>query len=170
MGKLFDALIGWSIRQRAVVLMVAAALVALGLRTLASARTDVLPELTPPRVVVQTDVPGMATLDVEELVTRPLERVLLGTAEMTAVRSSSTPGLSVVTVHFADGVDVPVLLLRRALRWSILRRRGSAIHGTHRGVVVGTGHHGRFGRGGHDRRRRAGILDDWRRRAINAGG
>ena len=82
MGKLFDALIGWSIRQRAVVLMVAAALVALGLRTLASARTDVLPELTPPRVVVQADVPGMATLDVEELVTRPLERVLLGTAEM----------------------------------------------------------------------------------------
>ncbi len=106
MGTLFDALIGWSIRQRAVVLIVAAALVAIGLRTLASARTDVLPELTPPRVVVQTDVPGMATLDVEELVTRPLERVLLGTAEMTAVRSSSTPGLSVVTVHFADGVDV----------------------------------------------------------------
>src|SRR5262249_19139644 len=40
------------------------------------------------------------------LVTRPLEQVLLGTPETTAVRSTSSPGLSVLSIFFEDGVDI----------------------------------------------------------------
>jgi CzcA family heavy metal efflux pump len=106
MGTFFDGLISWSIHNRVVVLLGAAALVAAGAWSTVHASLDVLPDFTPPFVVVQTEATGMATLDVEQLVTRPLEQVLLGTPQTTAVRSTSTPGLSVVSLFFEEGVDV----------------------------------------------------------------
>lgn len=106
MGSLLDALITWSIRQRAVVLLAAVALTVAGLWSAAHATTDVLPDFTPPRVVVQTEAPGMGTADVETLVTRPVERVLLGTPGAETVRSTSAPGLSVITLMFEEGADL----------------------------------------------------------------
>src|SRR5712691_10972622 len=106
MGAFFDGLISWSIHNRVVVLLGAAALVAAGVWSAIHASLDVLPDFTPPFVVVQTEATGMATLDVEQLVTRQLEQVLLGTPQTTAVRSTSTPGLSVVSLFFEEGVDV----------------------------------------------------------------
>src|SRR5229473_1678083 len=106
MGAFFDGLISWSIHNRLVVLLGAAALVAYGIWSAMHASLDVLPDFTPPFVVVQTEAIGMATLDVEQLVTRPLEQVVLGTPQTTAVRSTSTPGLSVVSLFFEEGVDV----------------------------------------------------------------
>ena len=106
MGRLLDGLITWSIQQRVIVLIGAVVLVVLGVWSALHARTDVLPEFTPPRVVIQTEAPGMPAPDVEDLITRPLEKVLLGTPESTVVRSTSSPGLSVITVHFVDGLDI----------------------------------------------------------------
>src|SRR2546422_11691094 len=104
MGGLFDGLISWSVHNRFVVLLGATGLVVAGLWSAAHASLDVLPDFTPPFVVVQAEAAGMATLDVEQLVTRPLEQVLLGTPQTTAVRSASTPGLSVITLFFEEGV------------------------------------------------------------------
>ncbi|HYM96173.1 MAG TPA: efflux RND transporter permease subunit, partial [Candidatus Sulfotelmatobacter sp.] len=106
MGRLLDGIIRWSIDNRAVVLIGALALVVAGIWTTSRASLDVLPDFTPPRVVVQTEAPGMGTADVEQLVTRPLERALLGTPQATSVRSFSMPGLSVVTLMFEDGLDI----------------------------------------------------------------
>ncbi len=106
MGALLDALIAASIRGRAIVLLVTAALGALGVLALRDASLDVLPDFTPPRVVVQAEAPGMGTTEVEERVTRPLERVLLGTPETTSVRSSSISGLSITTLTFHDGIEI----------------------------------------------------------------
>jgi Cu/Ag efflux pump CusA len=106
MGAFFDGLITWSVHNRFVVLLGAAALVAAGVWSALHAPLDVLPNFTPPFVVVQTEAPGMPTLDVEQLVTRPLEQVLLGTPQTTAVRSTSSPGLAVVSLFFEEGVDI----------------------------------------------------------------
>jgi CzcA family heavy metal efflux pump len=106
MGHVFDGLIGWSIHNRVVVLLGAATLALGGVWAAIHAPLDVLPDFTPPRVVVQGEAPGMGTLDVEQLITRPLEQVLLGTPQATSVRSTSAPGLSVVTLTFEDRVDV----------------------------------------------------------------
>jgi Cu(I)/Ag(I) efflux system membrane protein CusA/SilA/nickel/cobalt tolerance cation efflux system protein len=106
MGWFFDGLIAWSINNRVVVLIGAAALLAAGVWSASQASLDVLPDFTPPIVVVQTEATGMATLDVEQLVTRPLEQVLLGTPETTSVRSTSSPGLSVVRLVFDESVDI----------------------------------------------------------------
>lgn len=106
MGSLLDALISWSVERRAIVLLGTLALLLAGALAASRASLDVLPDFMPPRVVVQTEAPGLSTLDVEELVTRPIERALLGTPSAASVRSTSAPGLSAVTLLFDEEVDV----------------------------------------------------------------
>src|SRR5713226_2821509 len=69
---------------------------------------DVFPEFVPSQVDVQTEAPGFAPQQVEELVTRQAENADNGSAGIATMRSESIPGLSVVTITFADGVDVHV--------------------------------------------------------------
>jgi CzcA family heavy metal efflux pump len=106
MDRLLDGLIDVSIRRRGVVLLLAALLFVVGGWYATRAPLDVLPDFTPPRAVVQTEAPGMDGADVEELVTRPIERALLATPRVSTVRSVSSAGLSVVTLTFEDDVDI----------------------------------------------------------------
>jgi CzcA family heavy metal efflux pump len=69
---------------------------------------DVFPEFVPTQVDIQTEAPGFAPQQVEELVTKQVENAVNGSAGLATLRSESIPGLSVVTVTFADGVDVHV--------------------------------------------------------------
>src|ERR1700730_4659142 len=69
---------------------------------------DVFPEFVPSQVDIQTEAHGFAPQQVEELVTRPIENAVTGSAGIATMRSESIPGLSVVTITFADGVDVHV--------------------------------------------------------------
>jgi len=69
---------------------------------------DVFPEFVPSQVDIQTEAPGFAPQQVEELVTRQVENAVNGSAGLATLRSESIPGLSVVTVTFADGIDVHV--------------------------------------------------------------
>src|SRR6202045_5145076 len=69
---------------------------------------DVFPEFVPSQVDIQTEAPGFAPQQVEELVTKPIENAVNGTAGLATLRSESIPGLSVVTVTFASGADVHV--------------------------------------------------------------
>ncbi|MGA8707105.1 MAG: efflux RND transporter permease subunit [Steroidobacteraceae bacterium] len=73
-----------------------------------SAPLDVFPEFVPSQVDIQTEAPGFAPQQVEELVTKRVESAVNGAAGLATMRSESIPGLSVVTVTFADGVDVHV--------------------------------------------------------------
>jgi CzcA family heavy metal efflux pump len=69
---------------------------------------DVFPEFVPSQVDVQTEAPGFAPQQVEELVTRQVENAVNGSAGIATMRSESIPGLSVVTITFADRIDVHV--------------------------------------------------------------
>ena len=69
---------------------------------------DVFPEFVPSQVDVQTEAPGFAPQQVEELVTKQVENAVNGASGLATMRSESIPGLSVVTITFADGVDVHV--------------------------------------------------------------
>src|ERR1700689_2664589 len=69
---------------------------------------DVFPEFVPSQVDIQTEAPGFAPQQVEELVTKQVENAVNGSAGLATLRSESIPGLSVVTITFTDGVDVHV--------------------------------------------------------------
>ena len=100
------AIIGLAIRFRGIVVALAAVLVGYGLYALGDAAYDVFPEFAPPQVAIQTEAPGLTPEQVEALVTRPVETAVNGVNGVTALRSSSIQGLSVVTAFFDPASDV----------------------------------------------------------------
>ncbi|HWE38710.1 MAG TPA: efflux RND transporter permease subunit [Isosphaeraceae bacterium] len=103
---MLQAIVGWSIQNRVVVVALSALLLVLGLVAAGGASLDVFPEFVPPQVVVQTEAPGLAADEVEPLVTLPLEQALNGLPGLDVLRSQSVQGLSVLTLIFRDGTDI----------------------------------------------------------------
>jgi CzcA family heavy metal efflux pump len=62
----------------------------------------------PDRSTIQTEAPGFAPQQVEELVTKPIENAVNGAAGLASLRSESIPGLSVVNITFTGDVDVHI--------------------------------------------------------------
>ena len=88
-----------------VVLFGLVVLVAAGLSALYQTPIDAFPDLTNNQVTVITEAPGMAPVEVEQLVTFPIESSMMGLPYTEEVRSISKLGLSMVTIVFADSVD-----------------------------------------------------------------
>src|SRR6202161_1828388 len=67
---------------------------------------EAFPDLTNNQVVVVTDAPSLPPTEVEQLITYPIERVMLGLPDKTELRSLSKLGLSMVTIVFDDSVPM----------------------------------------------------------------
>ncbi len=103
---MLSRLIRLSLQFRLVVLLMALVLLVAGAYSIREAPWDVFPEFAPPQIVVQTEAPGLSTEEVEQLVTVPVESAMNGVSRIKTLRSSSVPGLSVVTAIFEDGTDI----------------------------------------------------------------
>ncbi|MFN0178081.1 MAG: efflux RND transporter permease subunit [Gemmatimonadales bacterium] len=99
-------LVEGALRLRVLVVALAVLVVILGIRAAQVVPLDVFPEFAPPLVEIQTEAPGLSALEVEQLVTVPLEQALNGTSFVTTVRSKSVLGLSSVVLLFARGTDL----------------------------------------------------------------
>src|SRR5271168_1499031 len=101
-------LVSLCVRHYGIVTALSVLALILGCLGAARARLDVFPEFVPSQVDIQTEAPGFAPEQVEELVTKRIESVVNGAAGLATMRSESIPGLSVVTVTFNDNVDVHI--------------------------------------------------------------
>ncbi len=100
-----NALIRWSIRYRGFVALLAVVWLIAGSFLAMRAPLDVFPEFVPPQVTIQTETPGLAPEQVEQIITRPIEAAIIGGPGIDTVRSESIYGLSVVLVTFEEGAD-----------------------------------------------------------------
>ena len=103
---MIDALIHWSLRNRLIVIAVAAVFLVWGGYVAARMPVDVLPDLTAPTVTVLVEGHGMAPTDMESLVTFPIEVALNGASGVRRVRSATAVGIAVIWVDFDWGEDI----------------------------------------------------------------
>ena len=99
-------IVEFSLRFRAVILVLACIVIGYGLLVTGRAKLDVFPEFAPPMVTIQTEAPGLSSEQVEQLVTRPVENSINGVPNLETIRSQSIQGLSVITVVFSQDADI----------------------------------------------------------------
>src|SRR5260370_8433539 len=103
---MLNALIGFSLRNRFVVLLGAAILAVLGLRAAVHLPLDAFPDTTPVQIQINTVAPTLSPEEVERLIAFPVEYALGGLKGLSEVRSVSKFGLCQVVAIFADGTDI----------------------------------------------------------------
>lgn len=113
---MLNAIIRFALRYRMLVLVVSIFMLVYGSYLASQMPIDVFPDLDRPRVIIITECPGLATEEVETLVTQPIEIALLGASGVQAVRSQSTAGLNVVYIEFDWNTDI------RAARQTVQER------------------------------------------------
>jgi cobalt-zinc-cadmium resistance protein CzcA len=103
---MINGLVAWAIARRSTVLVLVLALLFGGVWALRTMRVDAFPDLTDVQVQVLVDVPGLSPVEVERLVTFPIEVELNGLPRVMQVRSVSKYAFASITVVFEDGVDL----------------------------------------------------------------
>lgn len=103
---MFTAIVSTALRNRLMVLVAALLLTLYGAFTLGHLSVDVFPDLNRPTITLMTESPGMAPEEVERLVSFPIETAMNGMPGVERVRSTSSAGLSVVTVEFGWGTEI----------------------------------------------------------------
>ncbi|ATB38449.1 acriflavin resistance protein [Cystobacter fuscus] len=99
-------LISACLHYRLIPLAASVLLLLLGYKSVRDMPVDVFPEFAPPLVEIQTEVPGLSSLEVENLITGPLENGLAGVPALKTMRSKSVLGLSSLVLIFERGTDL----------------------------------------------------------------
>jgi len=103
---MFDAIVNWSVRSRLLVVLGLLGVMAACALLIPKLKLDAFPDVTNIQVIINTQAPGLAAEEVEQLITFPVESVMYALPDIAEVRSVSKTGLSVVTVVFKDGTDL----------------------------------------------------------------
>ncbi|WP_405416873.1 efflux RND transporter permease subunit [Marinobacter flavimaris] len=100
------SLIRFSLIQRLMILLLAAALIVGGVWAFRTLPIDAFPDIASPQVLVIVKAPGLSPTEVESRITFPIEREMQGLPRQTVLRSTTKYALSSITIDFEDGTDI----------------------------------------------------------------
>ncbi|HET7709978.1 MAG TPA: efflux RND transporter permease subunit, partial [Sphingomicrobium sp.] len=103
---MLDRLLDTSVRFRWAVLVISMVVAIYGAFQLFRLPIDAVPDITNKQVQINTSAPAFGPLDMERLVTFPVETAMAGIPGLESTRSLSRNGFSQVTVVFEDGIDI----------------------------------------------------------------
>jgi cobalt-zinc-cadmium resistance protein CzcA len=103
---MFNRIIDWAVTNRLLVVIALITLTVSAVFIIPKLNLDAFPDVTNVQVSVNTEAPGLAAEEVEQLITFPIEAVMYALPDVEEVRSISKTGLSGVTVVFKEGTDI----------------------------------------------------------------
>ncbi|WP_437668752.1 efflux RND transporter permease subunit [Sorangium sp. So ce131] len=103
---MLNAIITWSLRHRALVILASIGLSLAGILAFRSLPIDAFPDTTPVQVQINTVAPALSPVEIERQITTPVEQAISGLPRLEEVRSLSRFGLSQVTARFEDDTDI----------------------------------------------------------------
>lgn len=103
---MLDKIIHFSINNKFIVGLFTLALVLVGVYNVSRLPIDALPDITNNQVQVITTAPTLATQEVEQFITYPIEQTMKTIPKIVEMRSFSRFGLSVITLVFEENVDI----------------------------------------------------------------
>ncbi|MCG7563420.1 CusA/CzcA family heavy metal efflux RND transporter [Pseudoalteromonas sp. McH1-42] len=103
---MLEKIIKGAIAHRVVVLFATLLVLIAAIWQVPRLNLDAFPDVTNIQVTVNTEAPGLAAQEVEQLITYPIEALMYALPDVEQVRSISKTGLSGVTVVFKEGTDV----------------------------------------------------------------
>jgi len=103
---MLNKIIQFSIKNKFIILLLTLVLIAWGIYSLKKLPLDALPDVTNNQVQVITTAPTLASQEVEQLITYPVEQSVKTIPKVIELRSISRFGLSVITVVFEEDVDI----------------------------------------------------------------
>ena len=103
---MLNKIVDWSVQNRLLVILAIVGLMVSTLVLLPKLNLDAFPDVSNIQVTINTEAQGLASEEVEQLITYPIEAVMYALPDVEEVRSISKTGLSVVTVVFTEGTDI----------------------------------------------------------------
>src|SRR5215831_12692723 len=103
---MLNAIIESSLNNRFLVLVSTLLIAGMGVYSALNLPIDAVPDLTNVQVQVITEAPALSPLEVETLLSFPVEGAMSGLPNVEEIRSISKFGVSLVTVVFKEGTDL----------------------------------------------------------------
>ncbi|MBO4840142.1 MAG: efflux RND transporter permease subunit [Bacteroidaceae bacterium] len=100
-----NRLVNWALDHRVLMSVIFGALCGIGVIAWQGLSIDAYPDISDTTVQIVTQVPGLATEEIEQQITIPVERAVAGIPDVNILRSKNTFGLSTVILVFDDKVD-----------------------------------------------------------------
>ncbi|MCF6149914.1 MAG: efflux RND transporter permease subunit [Candidatus Kuenenia sp.] len=103
---MLNKLIEYSLQLRFLVMMAIGVIIGLGIFYLKHLPIDAVPDISPNQVQINTEVPGLGPVEMEKLISFPIEFSMSSLPSVEEIRSLSKTGLSQVVVFFDDDIDI----------------------------------------------------------------